>query len=84
MKRATTSRRKKRARTFSLSQDVIEVLENYRRRKQVESLTAAVESIIREWKKADLAAQATAYYDSLTDDEMKRDKHWGEFSEHQI
>lgn len=84
MRQAARSRRKKQARTFSLSEDVIEVLENYRSRKQVESLTSAVEAIVREWKKTDLAAQVTAYYDSLTDEEINRDKHWGEFSEHQM
>jgi uncharacterized protein YeeX (DUF496 family) len=76
--------RKKQAKTFSLSEDVIEILETYRRKKKVESLTSAVEQIIREWRKSDLAAQVTAYYDSLSDDDMKKDKEWGKFSESQM
>lgn len=83
MAHAAISRRKQ-ARTFSLSEDVIEVLEVYRNKKKVESLTSAVESIVREWKKSDLAAQVTAYYDSLGDEDVKQDENWGEFSEQQM
>lgn len=76
--------KKKQAKTFSLSEDVIEILETYRKKKRVESLTSAVEQIVREWKRADLAAQVTAYYDSLSDDEVKQDEQWGRFSESQM
>jgi hypothetical protein len=76
--------KRKRARTFSLSADVIEVLEQYRAQRQAESLTSAVEQIVREWKKADLAAQVTAYYDSLSESELREDERWGEFSEQQM
>ncbi len=79
-----TAARRKQAKTFSLSDDVIQILEGYRKKKKVESLTAAVEQIIREWRKADLAAQASAYYDSLSDDGMSQDERWGKFSESQM
>jgi len=79
-----TAARTKQAKTFSLSDDVIEILEGYHRKKRIESLTSAVEQIVREWRKADLAAQVTAYYDSLSDEEAKRDEHWGKFSESQM
>jgi uncharacterized protein YeeX (DUF496 family) len=75
---------KKQAKTLSLSSDVLEIVETYRRKKRIESLTAAVEQIVREWKKADLAAQVTAYYDSLSDEDVKRDERWGKFSESQM
>jgi hypothetical protein len=75
---------KKQAKTLSLANDVIEILESYRKKKRVASLTSAVEEIVREWRKADLAAQVTAYYDSLSDDEIKKDERWGKFSESQM
>jgi hypothetical protein len=81
---AQTAARRKQARTFSLSEDVIEILETYRKKKKAESLTSAVEAIVREWRKADLDAQVTAYYDSLSSEEMKEDERWGKFSESQM
>ena len=81
---AATASRRKQPRTFSLSQDVIDVLECVKNERRVESLTAAFEEIVREWKKNYLAAQVTAYYDSLSDEEVERQKQWGAFSESQI
>ena len=51
---------------------------------KVESLTAAVEQIVREWRKSDLAAQVTSYYDSMSDEQVKEDEAWGKFSEHEM
>jgi len=79
-----TTAAKKQAKTLSLSPDVLQILETYRKKNRVESLTAAVEQIIREWKKADLAAQVTAYYDALSEDEVQQDERWGKFSESQM
>lgn len=79
-----TAAKKKQAKTFSLSDDVIQILEAYRKRHKVDSLTSAVEEIVREWRKANLAAQVTAYYDSLSDEEMKQEEQWGNFSEQQM
>jgi len=81
---AHAAARKKQVKTFSLADDVVEILEGYRKRKKVESLTSAVEELVREWRKADLAAQVTAYYDSLSADDLKRDEQWGKFSESQM
>ena len=76
--------RRKQARTFSLSEDVIAVVENYRSERRSNSLTAALEEIIRDWKRARWQAQFTAYYDSLSDEEASAEKAWGEFSESQM
>jgi hypothetical protein len=83
MAHAATIRRKQ-PRTFSLSQDVIEALECFKNERQVESLTSAVEEIVRDWKKTYLSGQVTAYYDSLSDEEIGQEKRWGEFSESQM
>ncbi len=84
MAHAATISRRKQPRTFSLSQDVIEVLESFKNERRIESLTSAFEEIVREWKKSYLAAQVTAYYDSLSDEEVERQKQWGAFSESQM
>ena len=75
---------KKQPRTFSLSKDVIDILERYQREKKAGSLTAAVEEIVREWTRVRLAQQVTAYYDSLSDEEVAQEKSWGAFSETQF
>ena len=80
---ANTSRRK-RPRTFSLSDDVVQVLENYKRQRKADSLTAAFEQIVRDWKQARLGEQFTAYYDSLSPEEVKEETEWGKFSESQL
>ena len=81
---STGSVTKKQPRTFSLSKDVIDILERYKNERKAGSLTAAVEEIVREWTAARLAQQVTAYYDSLSDEEVVQEKNWGEFSETQL
>jgi len=81
---STGSVTKKQPRTFSLSKEVIDILERYKNERKAGSLTAAVEEIVREWKAARLAQQVTAYYDSLSDEEAAPEKTWGEFSETQL
>jgi predicted lipid-binding transport protein (Tim44 family) len=76
--------RKKQPKTFSLAEDVIDVLESYRKKEELDSLTAALEQIVREWRKADLAAQVAAYYDTLSDEEIAKEERWGSFSESQM
>ncbi len=73
--------KRKQPRTFSLSENVIKVLETYKKERRAESLTSAFEGIVEEWLKTHLAAQVTEYYDSLSDEEVAREKKWGEFSE---
>ena len=81
---STGSVTKKKPRTFSLSKEVIDILEGYKNERKAGSLTAAVEEIVREWTAARLAQQVTAYYDSLSDEEVAQEKTWGEFSETQL
>ena len=76
--------RRKKPRTFSLADDVIQTLESIRRERRLGSLTSALEEVVRDARKAMLAAQVKAYYDSLSDEEVKQEKEWGEFSESQM
>jgi hypothetical protein len=84
MKIATESMTKKQPRTFSLSRDVIDILERYKKERKAGSLTAAVEEIVREWTRVQMAQQVAAYYDSLSDEEVAQEKNWGAFSETQL
>jgi len=84
MKIATESMTKKQPRTFSLSRDVIDILERYKKERKAGSLTAAVEEIVREWTTVQMAQQVAAYYDSLSDEEVAQEKNWGAFSETQL
>ena len=59
-------------------------MESYRKKEELDSLTAALEQIVREWRKADLAAQVTGYYDTLSDEEIAKEEQWGNFSESQM
>ncbi|PYX12972.1 MAG: hypothetical protein DMG85_00880, partial [Acidobacteria bacterium] len=77
MKIATESMTKKQPRTFSLSRDVIDILERYKKERKAGSLTAAVEEIVREWTTVQMAQQVAAYYDSLSDEEVAQEKNWG-------
>lgn len=76
--------KRKKPRTFSLSQDVIEVLERFKNERRTESLTSALEELVREWKRNYLAAQVTSYYDQLSDEDMQREYEWGRFSESEM
>ena len=77
-------RRKKQPRTFSLSEDVIAAVEAYKRDRRIATLTAALEEIVREWKRVRLAQEVTAYYDSLSDAETREQEQWGSFSESEM
>ena len=81
---ASASVSRKQPRTFSLSKDVIDILERYKNERKAASLTAAVEEIVRQWTRVRLAQQVTVYYDSLSDEEVAEEKNWGAFSETQL
>ena len=80
---AISSRRKK-PRTFSLAEDVVQILESIKSERRLDSLTSALEEVVRDAKKARLAAQVKAYYDMLSDEEVNEEKEWGAFSESQM
>ena len=77
----SAGRATKERRTFSLSRDVVEILETGRARTQAPSLSAYLETIVRDLQaKAEMArieANTVAYYDSLSDGEMGEQSDWG-------
>lgn len=74
--------RRKIRKTFSLSPVNVSTLERFRKQRRQPSLTASLEAILEEWRihqeKERLAAETTAYYDSLTPEQQREEAAWGE------
>jgi hypothetical protein len=74
----------KRRRTFTLSPASLAYLEQQARARQLDSQSAFLDELLQEksmeQRRAALEANVTAYYDSLSDDEVEEDRLWGEFS----
>lgn len=72
---------KKERKTFSLSHDVVDYLETGRAQTQAESLSAYLETLVRDSQaKAEMAtieAATTAYYDNLSSAQMEEQADWG-------
>jgi len=79
---------RKSKRTFSLSGKALSYLESVRRERKRQSMSAALEDIIREQQEAKemerISASISSYYDSLTDKEREENRAWGEFAETQF
>jgi hypothetical protein len=79
--RASGARATKNRRTFSLSRDVVELLETGCAETQAPSMSAYLETIVRDLQaRAELAqieANTVAYYDSLSDAAMEEQSDWG-------
>ena len=84
MTRTKSKSSRKNRKTFSLSQGAVAFLKQLRSMRQAESLTAALETLILEEKerrkREELDAQFSAYYDSLTDEEVKEQREWAELT----
>ncbi len=79
---SVTPRRRRQRRTFSLAPEVIEYIEQVQKKEDAPSLSAAFEAIVRaqrekEWMER-INAETTAYYDSLTPEEIAEDRAWAE------
>ena len=78
----------KQKKTFSLSPESLQYLEDVRKQKKAPSTSSVLDELIREQKlrsaRQELGAQITAYYDSLTDGERDENRAWGHFGETQF
>jgi hypothetical protein len=78
----------KQKRTFSLSPESLEYLENIRKQKKAPSTSTVLDEIIREKRHASELARAEAsivsYYDSISDDERSELSAWGHFGTSQF
>lgn len=88
MSRQSKTKSRKRRLTVSLSREAADFLVAFSASSKARSVSAALESILAERelqkKRDDLAANITAYYDSLSPEEQEADRAWGEFSELQM
>lgn len=84
--RSATARKKRK--TFILSSDVVDYIENERRSRHTESASLVLEQMIREHRHKhhakNVSVAMTSYYDSLSEAEQNESERWGEFSETQF
>src|SRR5271163_2508218 len=85
---AKASSEAKQRRTFTLSPESLSYLEQEARRRSIDSQSAVLDELLREKKReqqlAAIDKQITAYYDSLTDEQVEEQRTWGEFAEQQL
>lgn len=78
----------KQRRTFSLAPDVARFLDQFRTQIQAPSTTAALEALVREQKRIrdqeELSARISAFYDSLSEEELQEEREWGDFAASQL
>jgi hypothetical protein len=82
---AHTKSTKKERVTVSLSRDAARFLRSFRDQVKAPSVSALLESILANLKGAhemdQLNARVNAYYDSLSDSDVREDAAWGQFGE---
>ena len=71
--------------SFTLSPESMRYLEKVKRQRKGLSMSAVLDDIIsdkrREAERAAMELKMTAYYDSLTEDEVAEGRTWGELTE---
>lgn len=81
---ATSKARK----TYTLDPELVSYLETFRRERNAESASSALEEILRESKRRrqlqKLESSISDYYDAYPESDRKEDTAWGEFSESQF
>jgi hypothetical protein len=70
--------------SYTLSPDTVAFLEQVRRKRQAESVSAVLEEILqnvrREQERASVERAVSDYYSSLADSELEERAQWGEFA----
>jgi hypothetical protein len=82
--RTINKSQRKAKKSFTLSVESVAFLEEMQKRSSAESVSATLEEIIqamrREEQRAATDLAMTAYYDSLSDEEVAEERQWGEFA----
>ena len=85
---ANANRPIKRRRTFTLSPASLAYLEQQARERQLDSQSAFLDELLQEksmeQRRAALEANVTAYYDSLSDEEVEEQRAWGELAQQSL
>jgi hypothetical protein len=75
---------RKMKRSFTLTPESVAFVADTRRRRQAGSDSEALDLLLREAmlevKRQELDASITAYYDSITDEEMAEEREWAEMA----
>jgi hypothetical protein len=78
----------KRRRTFTLSPESLAYLDEQARQRKLGSQSAFLDELLlaktMEQRRAALEANVTAYYDSLSDEEVEEHRAWGELAEQSL
>jgi len=73
---------------YTLSSDVVAILEEEMKERHAESASSALEALLKDQRNQkqmeQIAASISRYYDSLSETEMKEDRLWGIFAETQF
>jgi hypothetical protein len=86
--RTTQAAVPKDKKSFTISRQSVEFLELMRRKRKARAVSAVLEEILqaarREQERQDANLAVTAFYDSLSDDEVKEEAAWGQFALDQL
>jgi hypothetical protein len=70
--------------TVTLAPDIVSALDEKARENNSGSRSAALEAVLRDWQYAralqKLEEETAAYYDSLTEEQKRKDAEWAEFA----
>jgi hypothetical protein len=79
---------RKERKTYTLSSEAIAIIEAEKKERRTDSASSALEELLKEARRqkemAKVAASISSYYDSLSDEEVKEQKLWGQFAETQF
>jgi methylthioribose-1-phosphate isomerase len=79
---------RKAKKSYTLSPESVDFLETLRKKRRARSISFVLEEILqaarREAELAKINQSVTAYYDSLSDEEMEELRQWGEFGLRQL
>lgn len=82
------SNSRKTKKTFLLSREAVDFLEDEKHKHRRKSTSVVLEEIIRDRRRRthskSVDAAISAYYDSISDEERIENKHWGAFAESQF
>jgi hypothetical protein len=88
MNRTPNSTNRKAKKSFTLSPETIEFLENVRSKRRAESVSAILEEILqdvrRQHERASVERAVASYYSSLSGGELDEQARWGDFALSQV
>jgi hypothetical protein len=84
MRTTAKQRDRKAKKSYTLSPESVAFLEALRKRRRAASISAVLEEILqavrRQQERASIEKSVSAYYSSLSDQEVQEQAEWGEFA----